>query len=140
MKSRIDANLKKRDRAVQQWDSLDRRAIFYGLSHEEILIQVRELMEPIDKAPSYVRAYVSGYMARARMDWYQSELCYCHKDPATGKLYTLRGAAIMPAFCESVDPLYAAGRGAELAQWESKSYWIKASEREISFGRAPKHI
>lgn len=135
MSKRIDANLRKRDAAISAYRSLASRAKFYGLPHETILAETRAIFALIDSAPQYVKAYVSGYAQRERESWYEFELVYCHCEPATGRLYTLRPAAIRPAFCESVDPLYDAGRGAEIATWESKHYWIKASEREISHGR-----
>jgi hypothetical protein len=135
-------NLNRADKlrriAVDRYRDLSSQTVFYGFSHDEYLSRYRTIRESIAKCPAYVKSYLSGFVQCSQESWYHRELIYCHRDPASDKLYTLRGAAKMPTFCESVDPLYNVGRGSKIAIWESKHYWIAASERELTFGRAPK--
>jgi len=117
---RVETALKIRNRAVASVNSLSRQAHEFGLSHSEINARYGVILESMAKTPAWVRNYVDGYMQAQRDSWYRNHIVWAHKSPE-GKFYTSRKE--IPAWAESVDPLYKALRGCEIATWESNHYW-----------------
>ena len=105
--------------AIRRVETLDWQARIYGMPHESILAEQAKIDSLIAKAPAWVKSYVSGYTARVRESWYR-QLIWCHIAP-NGTRYTMHHNR--PAWAEDANPLYAAGRGAELSQWLANHYW-----------------
>ncbi|HQT78002.1 MAG TPA: hypothetical protein PLD10_13185 [Rhodopila sp.] len=119
---RIDTALKLRNIAVLKINDLDRRARFYGMSHDAILAEKSQI--DMKKAPGWVRTYVEGYMQCLRDKWYtDGTLVWAHVAP-DGTRYT--ADKNVPAWAQPVDPLYQAGKGAEIATWKSGHFWRKS--------------
>lgn len=117
----IDRALKLRNEAVSAWRSLDSRARICGMSHESILEHSAKINASIAKVPGWARGYVNGYAQRLRDSWYESgALVWAHVAP-DGTRYTADKNP--PAWAQSVDPLYKAGRGADIATWNNGYFW-----------------
>ena len=68
---RVETQIKLRNRAVEQVNSLSWQAREFGLSHEEILSRIDAIMLGLGKAPNHIREYVKGYIQAHRDLWYR---------------------------------------------------------------------
>ena len=121
MGMKIDRALKLRDSAVSAWHSLGSTAYICGLTHTDVMRRSDEIDATLKGAPSWAKAYVHGYSAHLRDSWYESgALVWAHVAP-DGTRYT--ADKVTPAWGLPVDPLYKAGRGAEIATWKHGHFW-----------------
>lgn len=120
--------------ALQKYRELAGRAVFYGISHAELMDEEKPILASIATCPAHTRGYVSGYRQRLIEAWYESELAYCHKAP-DGTLYSAHKGAVESGLALDVDAIYKSDRGREIPTWESSHYWLGASARERAHGR-----
>lgn len=137
---KVDRALRLRDEAIAKFESLASRVVHYGLSFDEYLTEYKAIRDKLAtlKTPRWVFYYLEGYALKTRKSWYDAALVWAHKSP-DGVLYVAHVRGLPEPFNNSVDELYAAKRGAEIAAWNSGAhYWIEASIREHGFGRSAK--
>src|SRR5271165_6203251 len=114
--ARIETSLRKRDAALAALQTLQRQAPHCGMTHVECCEAFGKILRDLGKVPQWVKSYLHGYYDKISNDWYQHDLVWCHKSP-DGKFYINCRVRDCPAWALPVDPLYMAGRGAEIATW-----------------------
>lgn len=120
----LDRSIRERDAAtVRLRDCMS--IAYHGsmLSADEAVMVADRVFGPLARAPAHVRAYVRGAYHALREARYHRQIVWAHRNPDDGALYSLHVGA-NPACFRDIRPLYDAGRGADIARWNSGGhYW-----------------
>ena len=120
---KLERTIRERTMAITRLrDALSQ--VYHGSLNSEdarTLIEAR-VYAPLKGAPRHLIAYVRGAQFALEDARYHSEIVWAHRAP-DGTLYSMHKGA-SPAHFNDIDPLYKAGRGAEIAAWNSGAhYW-----------------
>ena len=107
-------------RGIVMLNALAWEAPYYGYTEEQVLERQAQYLAATKGARISVASHLWGYYIRIRDEWYRHNLVYCHISP-DNRFYTAHHD--VPPWAESVDPLYKAGRGAEIATWRHAHFW-----------------